>query len=613
MTSLPPTPAQRGVSYTPRIWTWRLWGLRRPRLDAALTAVAVAVLVASRFALLPNGPWEWDETLFARGLLAFDLPSHFPHPPGFPLWMALGWLMRPFVPDPLRGLQLLSAAASCLTLFPLAALGRRAAPAPVATAAAFATLAVPGVWLHAARGFSDTPAAFFALWAAALAVWGLERRRATAFTLLVTAAFLIRPILLPPLGLLWLAGAATVRPRRRLLPGVAAGVAAVAASVAGLVAVQGSWAAFVSAFAAHAKTHAVNLVEHNPGGVFDLGIVKGFGGMAFAAGAAVLTLVGALVWARQVGRRAAGAWVAILAVTLVQFVWLQNRRFSRYAVPLHEAAAPLLAAAAAAAAPPIIAAGGLAALGAAWAVEAYPPVLEQHRTRLPGWAAVQAAVADAKETGEGLVVEPGLYPFLSYREELDRAAGHPWTFKWYLAPASPDAKTLPTGPYILLTDYPFHYFQSLSGPSERSPTVSDRLLPLTQGRFLNVLVARDVPLPVRGWWLPERPPGASEKFVWGGRDAEFLIPPLPPGAGLAVDFVPYPGPAPLAVVIDGSVALTVPGDAPRARHEIGGTFFPAGHTSRLVFRRAEAYSPGNGDTRRLAVQLWDIKLAPSRR
>ncbi len=326
-----------------------------------------------------------------------------------------------------------------------------------------------------------------------------------------------------------------------------------------------------------------------PAAFSSLGIVKGFGGAAFAAGAAVLALVGALVWARRVGRRTAGVWLAILAVTVVQLVWLQNRRFPRYAAPLQEAAAPLFAAAAAAAAPPIIAAGGLAALGAAWAIAAWPPVLEQHRTHLPGWAAVQVAVAEAKRTGEALVVEPGLYPFLSYREELDRAAGRPWTFKWYLAPASPDAKALPTGPYVLLTDYPFHYFGSLSGRSERFPTVSDRLRPLTQGRFLNVMVGRDVPLPVRGWWLPERPPGAPEKFMWGGRDAEFLIPPLPPGAGLALDFVPFPGPAPLDVVIDGTVALTVPGDARRALREIGAGFFPPGRTSRLVFRRADAY------------------------
>jgi hypothetical protein len=603
--------AQRGVSYTAgdRVWTWRLWGFASARVEAAATAATLALLAASRFALLPSGPWEWDETLFARGLLAFDLPAHFPHPPGFPLWMALGWVMLRLVSDPLLGFQILSAAASCLTLFPLAALGRRVAPVPVAAGTAVAVLFAPGVWLHAGRGFTDTPAAFFALWAAALAAYGLEGRRATAFTLLVTASFLIRPILLPPLGLLWLAGAPTVRPRRRLVAGVALAAAAVVAAGAGLVVAQGSWSACVSAFVAHAETHARNLVEHNPGGVLDLGIVKGFGGPWATAGAAVLALLGVAVWARRVSRRAAGAWLAILAVTVLQLVWLQNRRFPRYAVPLQEAAAPLAAAAVAAAAPPAVALAGVGALAAGWVIQGYPPVLEQHRTDLPGWDAVQVAVDAAGRTGFDVVVEPGLYPFLSYREQLDRRAGHPWRFRWYLAPASPDAKGLPKGPYILVTDYPFHYFDSLIGRERHFAGVSDDLRPLTQGRFLNALAAADVPLPLRGWWLPELVPSSRAKFAWGGREAELLVPPLPPGNSLAVELAPYSGPAPLELLVDNVPALTVPGDAPRAVHLLPARLFPPGRTSRLLFRRAEAYVPGRGDTRALSVQLWGIKLA----
>ena len=609
MTSAPPTAeTQRAVSYTARIWTLRLWGARPSGVDAALSVTAFAFLVASRFALLPSGPWEWDETLFARGLLRFDLPSHFPHPPGFPLWMALGRLMLPFVPSPLTGFQLLSAAASCLSLFPLAALGRRAAPAPVAATAALAVLFVPGVWLHAGRGFTDTTATFLALWAAALAAWGLDGRRATAFTALVTAAFLVRPVLLPPLGLLWLAGALTVRPRRRLLPGVLLGVAATVSAVVGLVLAQGSWKGFASAFATHAATHARNLVEHNPGGVLDLGIVTGSGGPWFTAGMAALALIGLVVWARRAGRRSAAAWLAIMAVTVVQLVWLQNRRFPRYAVPLQEAAAPLLAAAASALAPPAAAAGGLAALGAAWVVGAYGPVAEQHRTHLPGWDAVQTAVRSAKESGGDLVVEPGLYPFLSYQEEVNRSAGRAWKFTWYLAPASPDSKSLPTGGYVLATEYPFHYFASLTRQEERFAIASEELRPLTQGRFLNALAGRDVALPVRGWWLPEVAPGTAEKFMWGGREAEFLVPPLPEGAALIVDAVPYPGPAPLEILVDGAPALTLAGDAPRSTHALDAGLFRPGRTSRLVFRRAEAYEPGNNDTRKLSVQLWGMKL-----
>jgi len=601
----PTAETQRAVSYTARVWTWRLWGLAEARLEAAATLATLALLLVSRFALLPSGPWEWDETLFARGLLKFDLPAHFPHPPGFPLWMALGWVMLRLVGDPLRGFQLLSAAASCLAVFPLAALGRRVAPAPVAATAALAVLFAPGVWLHAGRGFTDTASAFLALWAAALAVYGLPGKRATGFTLLVTAAFLIRPILLPPLGVLWLAGALSVRPVRRLVPGVLFGLAAFVAAVAGLILAQGSWGGFASSVVAHATTHARNLVEHNPGGLLDLGLVKGVGGRWFAAGLAVLGLLGLVVWRRRAGTRQAVAWLTIVAVLVVQLVWLQNRKFPRYAVPLDMAVAPLLAGVASAVASPAVAAATLAALGIVWGAESLPLLVEQHATSLPGWAAVQRAVAEADQTGAELVVEPGLYPFLSYQEQLDRWAGRRRRFRWYLAPSSPDSRELPSGPYLLVTDYPFHYFGSMDGGETRFPTVSEGLRPLTQGRFLNVAVFRNPALPVRGWWLPEVAQGLG-KFMWGGADSELLVPPLPAGKTLAFDFGPYPGPAPLDVVVNGTVALTVQGDAPRAAHTLDPCLFSAERTARVAFRRAEGYAPGASDSRRLSVQLWGV-------
>jgi hypothetical protein len=605
--SPPRSPGVNPGSLTARVWTWHLWGLTDTRFETAATVATLALLAASRFALLPSGPWEWDETLFARGLLSFDLPAHFPHPPGFPLWMALGWVMLRVVGDPLRGFQLLSAAASCLAIFPLAALGRRAAPAPVAAAAAVTVLFAPAVWLHAGRGFTDTAAAFFALWGAALAVHGLEGRRATGFTLLLTAAFLIRPILLPPLGAVWLAGALRVRPAKRLIPGLLLGLAATASAVAGMVLAQGSWGGFASSFVKHATTHARNLVEHNPGGVLDLGIVKGLGGPWPATGVAILALLGIVVWWRRASRRGAVAWFVVLAVMAVQLVWLQNRRFPRYAVPLEMALAPLLAAVASASAPPIVAAGTLAGLGTVWAVGGFPLLVEQHTTLLPGWAAVRQAAAEADQTGVELVVEPGLYPFLSYLEQLDRRAGRPWRFRWYLAPASPDSKELPSGRYLLVTDYPFHYFASLDGGETRFPTVSDRLRPLTQGRFLNVVVLRNSPLPVRGWWLPEVAEGLG-KFMWGGAEAELLVPPLPAGELLAIDLVPYPGPEPLEVVVNGIVALTVPGSAPRAAYPLEARFFANERTNRVVFHRAEAYVPSTSDRRLLSVQLWGLSF-----
>jgi hypothetical protein len=592
-----------------RIWTWRLWGLRDDRLDAVLTALALAALLFSRFLLLPSGPWEWDETLFARGILKFDLAAHFPHPPGFPLWMALGWLAHFLVSEPLRGLEILSAAASCAVLWPLSALGRRVAPPAVATATAVAILFAPGVWLHAGRGFSSTPAALLALWAAALAAYGLGGRRATAFTVLVTASFLVRPILLPSLGLLWLAGAASVRPRRRLAPGMLAGLAAVAVAVAVMVALQGSWTSFATPFLVHGRTHLHNLVE-NVGAFPDLGLVKGLGGVWLAVTLSVLTALGIAVWWRRVGRGAALAWLAILAVGISELVWLQNRTFPRYAVPFQMAAAPLVAAAAAAAAPPAVATATLLSLGVVMGTAAYAPVVEQHARLMPGWEALRFARDAATRTGDDIVVEPGLYPFLSYLEESDEARGRPWAPNVFLAPGSPNADAFPKGNYLVVTDFPSRYLVPTWGRPRRWDAVSSDLVPLTQGRFLDAAVIAGPPLAVSGWWFPETP-GNGERFMWGEPEARLLLPPLPEGATLVLDLLPARGPAPLTVRVNGADVGLVPGNAPRTDLGVQGEILHANSRNEIIFLRREGYPPGRRDTRSLSVRLFPPRLLRS--
>jgi len=118
-----------------------LFRLSDRRSDAVLTTVTALLLAWSRFALLANGPWEWDETIFARGVLHFELAAHFPHPPGFPGWLAIGHLLTPLAGDPLLALQLASAASSVAALWLLSALGRKVAPPAVAVAAALVVLA----------------------------------------------------------------------------------------------------------------------------------------------------------------------------------------------------------------------------------------------------------------------------------------------------------------------------------------------------------------------------------------------------------------------------------------------------------------------------------------
>ncbi|MEJ2582489.1 MAG: hypothetical protein P8127_12780, partial [Acidobacteriota bacterium] len=86
-----------------------LFRVSRKRLDLFATVTTALLVFASRFAYLANGPWEWDETLFARGIFHFELAAHFPHPPGFPGWLAIGHLLTPMTRDPLLALQIASA------------------------------------------------------------------------------------------------------------------------------------------------------------------------------------------------------------------------------------------------------------------------------------------------------------------------------------------------------------------------------------------------------------------------------------------------------------------------------------------------------------------------
>ncbi len=316
------------------------------RLDAALTAVTVAGLLWSRFGLLASGPWEWDETLFARGMLHFEMAAHFPHPPGFPGWLLVGRLLLPLAGEPLIALQWGSALASVLCLWPLAAIGRRVAPPALAVGAVLVVLFLPGPWLFSVRGFSSIMAAFLVFSAAAVWLGGLTGRRATVFTLLLAGAFMVRPIMLPVIAVLWLAGGTSVQPRRRLAPGVLISAGAVFAAVATMAWLEGGWAAYLRPIVHHAGRHAARL-HLNAGGFGDLGLVKGVGGTAVALIFCLVGLVGLVVWGRSVNRRAAAVWLVTLAAAVSPLLVLQNRTYARYAVPVQMGMAPLVAGAAA--------------------------------------------------------------------------------------------------------------------------------------------------------------------------------------------------------------------------------------------------------------------------
>ena len=122
-------------------------------LQAALVFIGCAALY---FLTRTPALDEWDSVQFALGVGDFDLWKHQPHPPGYPLYIAAGWLfshaLRLPIPDALHLVSALGGGLFVACWFALAArhFGRAAA---WTLAVALATLLI--TWMSATKVLSD--------------------------------------------------------------------------------------------------------------------------------------------------------------------------------------------------------------------------------------------------------------------------------------------------------------------------------------------------------------------------------------------------------------------------------------------------------------------------
>jgi hypothetical protein len=137
-----------------------------------LTIVALLFL-AAHLPFLASTLEDIDSVNFALGLRDFDVAAHRPHPPGYPIVIALGKLAASIVSEP-RALAVWSALFGALAVFPLFSLFRALAlsagspqagtgDAPTTSAtlqsaqAALLTITCPLYWFTASRPMSDMP------------------------------------------------------------------------------------------------------------------------------------------------------------------------------------------------------------------------------------------------------------------------------------------------------------------------------------------------------------------------------------------------------------------------------------------------------------------------
>src|SRR5947209_8419665 len=137
----------------------------RQRLPFGIVALVCA---ATRFLAVAKTLWDWDEALFCLGMRSYDVTAHHPHPPGFPVYIALGRIVRTVIPSDFRALQMVNLIAAML-VFPAIFFLARELRLPFVTATIAAALCAffPNVWFFGGGAFSDIPSLVLVVFAIA--------------------------------------------------------------------------------------------------------------------------------------------------------------------------------------------------------------------------------------------------------------------------------------------------------------------------------------------------------------------------------------------------------------------------------------------------------------
>ena len=215
--------------------------------------VVIAVLIAlTRLAAIAQSFFDWDEALFMRGVLGYDVAVHSPHPPGYPLFVLAAKAAHVFVSSEFRSLQVVVVASAMLVFPALAFLALELGfPFAVAIGGAALFAFLPNVWVYGGTAFSDLPGAVAAIAAGAVLLRGRREPRAlVAGAALLGVAAGIRPASLL-IGAVPAIAAAAAQFRARRYGAVAIAVAAggliVAASYLGAALASTSIADYLDA------------------------------------------------------------------------------------------------------------------------------------------------------------------------------------------------------------------------------------------------------------------------------------------------------------------------------------------------------------------------------
>lgn len=104
-----------------------------------------------------------DSVHFALGLRDFNVTKYQPHPPGFPVYMAIGMIFNTFLGNEILALTLMSALFGALSVFVFYVLVKHMFRKDIALFASVLMAITPLFWLNSIKAMSDMAGLFFIL------------------------------------------------------------------------------------------------------------------------------------------------------------------------------------------------------------------------------------------------------------------------------------------------------------------------------------------------------------------------------------------------------------------------------------------------------------------
>jgi hypothetical protein len=303
--------------------------------------LALGGYAALLYASAPPWPDDWDGVGFVESVRDFDLARFHPHPPGYPVYVALLRAAAVVARDPMRACAIVAALSGAATVAFAWLAARRLAGERAAWAAAALVGATPLVW-HAFSGVgSEAPA----LACAAACAWACIARPARAPVVLGLAVGLGLGVRLSwaPIYL----AALVLGPRAMRLRAAGVSVLACVGWAVPLVAVVGPHRIadlYATHFAGHAERWGGTVVTE-PGTVRLVWLardvlVDGFGAGSDVLGVLLAALIAAACASAIVAWKGAGwrGWLPAAVVVAPYLLWIglgQNLRDQpRHALPL---------------------------------------------------------------------------------------------------------------------------------------------------------------------------------------------------------------------------------------------------------------------------------------